>query len=189
MLHEPFIALDLEATGLHPEDGDRLTEVGLVRIENGQIRGRWQSLVNCGKRLSASTIAYTGITQSMIDAAPGPRVVLEQAFAFIGDTPIVSHGAAFDQLLLGSECRRVGLTAPDVPFLCSLKLARRTFGHLREHSLASLAHALGLGSTVGAHRALADAETTARLALRLSRDLHAELRRLMAIPALASAAA
>lgn len=200
VLHEPLTVLDLEATGLHPEAGDRLTEIGLVRIENGRIAARWQSLVNCGKRLTASTIAYTGITQAMIDAAPEPRAVLERAFDFIGDTPVVSHGAGFDQSLLRFECERAGVDRRPAPFLCSLRLSRRVYGHLREHSLAALAHSLQLGSTAGAHRASHDAEITAKLVLRLSRDLAAEqrgadrlsareLRRLLHIPSPAFAPA
>lgn len=151
-----------------------MTEIGLVRLENGRITARWHSLVNCGERLSASNIAYTGITQAMVDGAPTPRPVLERAFEFIGDTPVVSHGAAFDQTLIEFECERAGLVAPAAPFVCSLQLSRRTFRHLREHSLAALAHALKLGTTDRAHRAAADAELTAKLVLRLGHAVNVE---------------
>ncbi len=41
MIHSPLVILDFEATGLRPERGDRITEVGLVRIEAGRITGRF----------------------------------------------------------------------------------------------------------------------------------------------------
>ena len=40
MLHDPLVILDFETTGLHPERGDRITEIGLVRIEAGRITDR-----------------------------------------------------------------------------------------------------------------------------------------------------
>lgn len=51
MLQDSLVVLDFETTGLSPERGDRITEVGLVRIEHGEITDRFQSLVNCGVRV------------------------------------------------------------------------------------------------------------------------------------------
>ncbi len=48
MIHTPLVILDFESTGLRPERGDRIIEVGLVRIENDRITERHSSLVNCG---------------------------------------------------------------------------------------------------------------------------------------------
>ena len=61
MTHDPLVILDFEPTGLHPERGDRITEIGLVRIEAGRITDRYSSLANAGTRLSAPIQAYTGI--------------------------------------------------------------------------------------------------------------------------------
>jgi DNA polymerase-3 subunit epsilon len=47
MLHESLVILDFETTGLSPEQGDRITEVGLVRVDGGRIVDRYQSLANC----------------------------------------------------------------------------------------------------------------------------------------------
>src|SRR5205085_12619947 len=68
-----------------------ITEVGLVRIENGQITDRFQSLVNCSVRVPASITAYTGISQQMVDAAPGAHDVMRAVVDFIGDSALVAH--------------------------------------------------------------------------------------------------
>ncbi len=46
------VVLDFETTGLSPDMGDRAIEIGAVRIENGEITGRFQQLMNPGRRIS-----------------------------------------------------------------------------------------------------------------------------------------
>jgi DNA polymerase-3 subunit epsilon len=178
MLHEPLVVLDFETTGLRPEAGDRITEVGLVRIEGGQITQRYQSLVNCETRVPSYITAYTGITQQMVDDAPPAADVMREVAAFIGEASVVAHNASFDQRFFLRECRRqrIGLLAE--PFICSLRLARRVYPELQSHSLGVLAHELQLKHCGAAHRAPADAETTAHLILRMGQDMVAAHNRL-----------
>ncbi len=173
MLHDPLVILDFGATGLRPRRGDRITEVGLVRIEDGHICARYQSLVNCGARVPASIAACTGITQQMIDAAPPVAEVMREVAAFIDGTTVVAHCASFDQSLYRHECWRLGLGKDEAitPFICSMRLARRIYPELPGHSLGILSQALGLGYRGTLHRAAADAEATALLMLRLVRDI------------------
>lgn len=168
-----LVCLDFETTGLAPEAGDRITEVGLVRVAGGRIVERFASLVNSGKRIPRSITAYTGITQKMVDDAPASLEVMPQVLAFIEGSSVVSHNAQFDQLFLQAECRRLGLPVPRQPFLCSMRIARHLYPLVRPPSLAELARVLALPVTGVPHRAAADAEMTAQLALRLLRDLDA----------------
>ncbi len=173
MLHEPLVVLDFETTGLEADAGDRITEVGLVRIAGGGITERFQSLVNCERRVPDYITAYTGITQRMVDGAPSIAQVLREVAAFIGETPVVAHNASFDQKFFVRECRRQRIGAVIEPFICSLRLARRVYPHLESHSLGVLAHRLQLHNCGAAHRAAADAEMTAQLMLRMGEDLAA----------------
>ena len=178
MLQDPLTILDFEATGLRPEQGDRITEVGLVRIEDGRISARFQSLVNCGTRIPPSITAYTGITQQMVDEAPPARDVLRRIVEFIGDTAVVAHNAGLDQRLLQRECRHARVGALIEPFICSMRLARRLYPDLPAHSLGTLARSLNLPCAGVQHRAAADAGVTAELMLRIGRDIaarHAKL--------------
>lgn len=171
MFPDPLVALDFETTGLAPEDGDRITEVGLVRIEAGRIVERFSSLVNSGVSIPRSIAAYTGITTDMLARAPAPHVVIPQVLRFIGDCAVVSHNAMFDQIFLQMECRRLDLPCIPRDFLCSMRIARRLYPDVRSPSMADLARHLGLKSAGAAHRALADAEMTAQLVLRMAQQM------------------
>jgi DNA polymerase-3 subunit epsilon len=173
MLATPIVVLDFETTGLAPEEGDRVTEVGLVRIESGRIVDRFTSLVNCRVRVPRHIAAYTGISQAMVEAAPPAEEVIPRIRSFIGETAVVSHNATLDQRFFAGECRRLKLWTGIEPFLCSMRIARRVFPQLRSHSLAELARVLALPATGAPHRAANDAERTAHLVLRLAQELNA----------------
>lgn len=171
MLHEPLVVIDFETTGLRPEAGDRITEVGLVRVESGRITDRFESLVNCEVRVPDFITAYTGITQRMVDDAPLSHTVMNQIARFIGELPVVAHNASFDHRFFVRECRRQRVGVVVQPFICSMRVARRVYPQMQSHSLAVLAHALGLRDCGRAHRAAADAESTAELMLRMGHDV------------------
>lgn len=171
MLHEPLVVLDFETTGLRPHDGDRITEVGLVRIEGGHIVDRFQSLVNCDVQVPRFITAYTGITQQMVDTAPPVAAVMRAVKDFIGETPVVAHSATFDERFFVHECRRQRMSMVIEPFLCSMRISRRIYPHLDSHALGVLAHSLQLPRCGTAHRAAVDAEVTAQLMLKMGGDL------------------
>jgi DNA polymerase-3 subunit epsilon len=175
MLTQPLVILDFETTGLKPHEGDRITEVGLVRIEAGQITDRFQSLANCGVQRPHFITAYTGIQQQMVDDAPPVATVMRKALDFIGDLPVVAHSASLDERFFAHECHQLHLRTRVEPFLCSMRIARRVYPDLDSHALGVLAHALKLPKCGTPHRAATDAEMTAQLMLRLGRDL-AEMR-------------
>jgi DNA polymerase III subunit epsilon len=171
MLHEPLVILDFETTGLRPHEGDRITEVGLVRIDGGRIVERYQSLINSNVHVPPFITSYTGITQQMVDTAPPVRTVMREIARFIGNTPVVAHSATFDERFFLTECRRQRMFLAVDSFICSMRIARRIYPHLDSHALGVLAHALDLPRGGAAHRAAVDAETTAQLMLRMGRDL------------------
>jgi DNA polymerase-3 subunit epsilon len=172
MLATPIVVLDFETTGLAPEEGDRITEVALLRVEYGRITDRFASLVNCRVRVPRHITAYTGITQAMVDAAPPAEEVMPKIKAFIGESAVVSHNAMLDQRFFQGECRRLRLWSGIEPFICTMRIARRVYPQLRTHALAELARVLRLPATGAAHRAANDAELTAHLLLRLAHELN-----------------
>jgi DNA polymerase-3 subunit epsilon len=111
----------------------------------------------------------------MVRRSPPARAVMAEAVRFAGGDPIVAHNAAFDRKFW--ECEVAGLGGGPNAFLCSLLLARRVFSDVPNYKLATLVGALGLPSAGRYHRALADAECTAHLFIRLQ----AEVRRLFGV--------
>lgn len=165
-----IIVLDFETTGLSPDYGDRVTEVGAVVIDNGEIVNSFQSLMNAGVRLNSFIVQYTGITNKMIQAAPPVAEVIAQLAEFIGDTPLVAHNASFDRKFLDAELDRIGHVRCEA-WACSMLIARRVFPEASSHSLGNLVRYADLPNDGVYHRALADATMTAHLWLRMQSKL------------------
>lgn len=156
-----FLAVDTETNGLA---GDRceLTEVAAVLVGGGELHDRFSSLCAVRAPLSRGIQRFTGITQSMLDEAPEAEVVLADLIAQLEGRVLVAHNAAFDRRVLAQACERVGIPWPDPPAICTLALARRFAPLARQRRLVPLAESLGI-EVETRHRALADAETCARV--------------------------
>ncbi len=167
---DTVIVLDFETSGLSPDMGDRAIEVGAVRVEAGKITDRFQSLMNPGIRVSGFIEDYTGITNRMLRAAPTCKTVMAGLADFIADHDLVAHNASFDQRFLDAECRRIRRRYAGV-FACSMLAARRVYPDAPNHKLGTLVTFNQLPTNGTFHRALADAEMTAHLWLRMLRDI------------------
>jgi DNA polymerase-3 subunit epsilon len=156
-----FLAVDTETNGLA---GDRceVTEVGAVLVGGGELHDRFASLCAVRAPLSRGVQRLTGITQAMVDEAPEAEIVLADLVAALDGRVLVAHNASFDRRVLRQACERQGLEWPDPPTLCTVALARRFAPLAGQRRLAALADALGI-EVHTTHRALADAETCARV--------------------------
>lgn len=162
--------IDFETTGLSPGYGDRTIEVGVVLVCDNRIVDRFQSLMNPEKRVSGFIEEYTGITNRMLAAAPPVRDVIGKLALFIGRHPLVAHNASFDSRFLDAEYGRIQLTRKN-EFACSMLAARRLYPDAPNHRLETLVHYKGLKTDGVRHRALADAEMTAHLWIRMIEDI------------------
>jgi len=156
-----FMVVDTETNGL---SGDRceLTEVGAVLVGGGELHDRWSSLVHTSAPLRRGIQRFTGITQELVDEAPSLEVVLPPLAQLLGGRVMVAHNAPFDRRVLRQAFGRVGLDWPNPPVICTAALARAMLPLQRQRGLTVLADALGI-EVREAHRALADAETCARV--------------------------
>lgn len=164
------IILDFETTGLSPNCGDRVIEVGAVVVDDGVIVDRFQSLMNPGIKVSGFIESYTGITNQMLSTAPPVAEVMRRFAGFIGGQPLVAHNAGFDRRFLDAELARIGHFRRQ-EMACSMLLARRIYPDAPCHTLETLVRYKNLQTTGVHHRALADAEMTAHLWINLVRDL------------------
>lgn len=162
--------IDFETTGLSPGMGDRATEVAVVLLEDGRIVDRYQSLMNAGVAIPAYIESLTGISNAMIGKAPPVAAVMNELAEFVGDFPLAAHNASFDRMFLDAEWQRISKSRHQ-EFVCSMLLARRIYPLAPNHKLATLKGYLGLPATGRHHRALADAEMTAHLMLKMASDL------------------
>jgi DNA polymerase-3 subunit epsilon len=156
-----FLVVDTETNGRAGEACE-LTEVGAVLVGGGELHDRWETLVNGAAPLSRAIQRFTQISQQMVDAAPPADAVLPDLADQIGGRVLVAHNAAFDRRVLRQAFERAQLPWPNPPTVCTVALARRFAPLVRQRRLAGLADALGI-EVETTHRALADAETCARV--------------------------
>jgi len=156
-----FLVVDTETNGLGGEACE-LTEVGAVLVGGGELHDRWSSLVRCNRPLGRGIQRFTGITQEMLAEAPGLEEVLPAVAERLDGRVLVAHNAPFDRRVLRRGFELIGLEWPNPPVLCTAALARRLLPLQRRRGLGALADALGIEVDT-AHRALADAETCARV--------------------------
>jgi DNA polymerase III subunit epsilon len=156
-----FVAVDTETNGRAGEDCE-LTEVGAVLVGGGELHERMGSLVAVRNPLSRGIQRFTGITEAMVAEAPAPEAVLPGLARMLDGRVLVAHSASFDRRVLRQAFARAELEWPDPPVLCTVALARRFAPLVGQRKLAPLADALGI-DVRESHRALADAETCARV--------------------------
>jgi DNA polymerase III subunit epsilon len=156
-----FMVVDTETNGLAGDDCE-LTEVGAVLVGGGELHERWSSLCRTSAPLRRGIQRLTGITQAMVDGAPSLEDVLPPLHELLQGRVLVAHNAPFDRRVLRQAFGRIGLEWPDPPVLCTAAMARAMLPLQRRRGLGVLADALGI-EVHTVHRALADAETCARV--------------------------
>ncbi len=168
MLERALIFLDLETTGATAQ-ADRITEIGLVEVDHGQLIGEWSSLVNPQQPISTFIESLTGISDAMVANAPSFAELAGELHRRLAGKTLVAHNARFDLGFLQNEFRRAGLNyAPDV--LCTVRLSRRLYPHEKRHGLDQLIARHGIACD-NRHRALADARVLWDFTQRIHRDL------------------
>ncbi|MBA3292987.1 MAG: DEDD exonuclease domain-containing protein [Geodermatophilaceae bacterium] len=155
-----FVVVDLETTGGSPE-GCAITEIGAVRVRGGEILGEFQTLVDPGSTIPPYISILTGITDSMVIAAPRIAEVLPVFLEFARGAVLVAHNAPFDLGFLKAACTASAMPWPPFASVDTAILARRllTRDEVPNCKLSTLAPYFRAG-TAPCHRALADARAT-----------------------------
>mgnify|MGYP005990907547 CR=1 FL=1 len=169
---DTIVVLDFETTGLSPQQGDRAIEIGAVKLKDGVVIDSFQELMNPGKPVNSFIESYTGITNSMLSTARSNAEVMRDFKEFIGDNHMLAHNASFDKKFLDAEFARLNISYQgDV--LCSLLTSRRLYQMAPNHRLGTLVEYKKLSGAGDFHRALFDAEMTAKLWLAMLEDITA----------------
>lgn len=155
-----FVVVDLETTGGSPTT-DSVTEIGALKVKGGEVLGQFQTLVNPGASIPAFVTVLTGITDTMVVAAPPLAAVLPQFLEWASGAVLVAHNAPFDVGFLRAGAARLGLDWPGFAVLDTARLARAALGRdeAPDCRLATLAR-LYCPQTPPTHRALDDARAT-----------------------------
>lgn len=156
-----FVALDFETTGVR--HNDRVTEIGAVKVIDGEIKDEYSRLVNPGIPIPEMITELTGISNDMVADEPCMDEVFDELMEFWDGLPLVAHNAAFDMRFLTRETDKHNIRI-DVPIVDTLSLARKVWPGLERYKLTYLTEHFNIAQS-HAHRAICDAEATAKLYL------------------------
>ena len=148
------IVLDTETTGLD-YTREKVIEFAAVRLENGKIVDKYETLINPNQHIRKSSIAIHGITQDMVQDAPTEQEAMPKILEFMGDYPIVAHNAIFDYSFLNEASLRTTGEELINPRIDTQQMFKEVFPDLEAHGLEALARRFNI-EFVKHHRAMAD---------------------------------
>jgi DNA polymerase-3 subunit epsilon len=164
------VVLDTETTGLEPENGDRVIEIGCVELVNRKPTGNtFRELLNPEKLLTAEITRITGYTDKDLKDKPLFKDVVDRFLGFIGNDILVAHNANFDIKFINSELKML-----DIPPLLnivvdSIEIARVKLPG-KKYNLDALCRHFNIDLTereTNGHGALLDSQLLAEVYLRL----------------------
>ncbi len=147
--------IDVESTGAHPVR-DRITEIAILRVEDGVLVDRWESLVVPDIPIPPLIQRVTGISNEMVADAPRFDDLVEHVQALLADCVFVAQNARFDFGFIKNAFARLGRDF-DASVLCTVKLSRALFPEHHRHGLDALIERHGLQCSAR-HRAMGDTE-------------------------------
>ena len=172
-----YIVFDIETTGLKAES-ETITEIGAVKIMDGEIVNTFSKLINPQREISPQITELTGITNEMVKDASTIDQVLPEFLDFCGmrnnvKNTIVAHNAKFDVGFIKAEVARYNeknekgkLSFDDYPVIDTVALSKELFPDEKTHKLDAVCQRLGV-SLENHHRALDDATATAEAFIKL----------------------
>jgi DNA polymerase-3 subunit epsilon len=157
---QDYVVVDIETTGSR-SNGDRITEIGAVRVRNHEVVAEWHSLINPQRSIPAAITRLTGINSGMVQGAPVFAEIADSFMQFMGDGIFVAHSVNFDYGFIAYEYERLerGFRFPK---LCTCAGMRRRYPGHQSYSLANLCETYGIDLEEH-HRALSDARAAAHL--------------------------
>lgn len=155
MFDQPAVFVDIETNGGNGERG-RITEIALIRVEDGEITEEYTTLVNPGSPIPYWITRLTGITNADVADAPYFDEVAPEIYRILEGAIFVAHNVRFDYSFVKRQLEAVGYTFRPKLF-CTVRMSRRLFAEHKGHSLEKIITRHNI-ATDARHRAYADAK-------------------------------
>ncbi|SDB10772.1 DNA polymerase-3 subunit alpha [Pseudobutyrivibrio sp. YE44] len=170
-LHDEYVVFDIETTGFNPKSC-KIIEIGAVKFKDGQIIDRFSEFVNPEIPIPYKITELTSITDEMVIDAPTIDVILPKFMDFCQGTVLVAHNAGFDTSFIRYNCKKLGLDY-DYTHVDTVEVARYLHPNNARFNLDAVCK---LENVVNEHhhRAVADAEVTAKIFEKFITKLEAE---------------
>ena len=159
-----YVVFDLETTGLYPNSGDSIIEIGAVKLKEGKIIDRFDEFINPERLLNEEIVKITGITNDMLENKMTEKEGIKKFLDWIEDLPLVAHNAKFDMSFIDSAINKYDLGKIDNKVIDTLGLSRYLESSERYHNLSALVKRYNIDwDEEKHHRADYDSEGTAMI--------------------------
>ncbi len=167
-LNDTFVCFDIETTGLSAKN-EKITEIGAVKISNGEVVDTFSTFVNPEKPIPQRIVELTGITDAMVKDAPSQSDAVRAFLDFCGESVLVAHNAPFDTSFIKVACKNMGVEY-NYTSLDTVAICRAILPDIKNCKLDTVATYLRLGS-FNHHRAVDDAQILSKIFLSLCNRL------------------
>ena len=157
-----FVVLDVETTGLSPNNGDRVCEIGAVKMRGGAVIETLGSLIDPKRPISPGAYEVNRISARMLEGAPLFESLAPRLKEMIEGAALVAYNAPFDMSFILNEFRIAGYPSLRNVVVDALTMARQLLPGLGRYPQENVARTVGIAFPVK-HRALEDAMVTAQL--------------------------
>ena len=157
---QAYAVVDIETTGGRAGT-HKITEIGIVKMVNGEVVDQWQTLLNPQRHIPSMITQLTGINNDMVASAPLFVDIADELEAFTENCIFVAHNVNFDYGFIREEYNRINRHYKR-PKLCTVQQMRKHYKGLASYSLANLTKHFNIGMQRH-HRALSDAVAAAEL--------------------------
>ena len=155
MPKEIEVVIDVETTGLDYTK-ERIIEFAGVKLVNGKIKDKFETLVNPHQHIRKSSQAIHGISEADLEGAPEEEEIYPKIFEFIGDAPIVAHNAIFDYSFLNKTSKRLFDKPFENNYIDTQMMFKEVYPQYESCGLDSLVSVFQ-GTNEKRHRAMGDA--------------------------------
>lgn len=155
MFDTPAVFVDIETNGGNGDRG-RITEIALIRVENGEVVEEFTSLVNPGSPIPYWITRLTGISDGDVAGAPYFDEVAPEIHRILDGALFVAHNVRFDFSFVKRQLEAVGYTFRPKLF-CTVRMSRKLYPEHTGHSLEKIINRHAI-QTADRHRAYADAK-------------------------------
>ena len=164
------VIFDTETTGLDPQGGDRLVEIGCIEMVNRVETGRtFHAYFNPERTMPAAAEAVHGLSDTFLADKPLFAALADDLLAFLGTSPLVAHNAGFDFGFVDGELARCGLPPLDRGRMVDTVALARVRHPGAKTSLDALCSRYGIDrSHRTRHGALLDAELLCQVYVELT---------------------
>ena len=153
-----LVFFDVETTGLSPQDGDSICEMGGLKVRGNDIISSFHTLIHPKRSIPEEIRAIHGISDDDVKDAPYFEQAVDNFLYFLGTSVICGYNVGFDLGFLNWELKKINYSPIEVPSVDILMMARRLFKNLESYKLTFIAQHLGIQPT-RFHRAQEDANT------------------------------